>query len=132
MASCLHLNFHTFLPTVLLLRLFPANADKSRNMFIVVAQRFSLCKPTTTTTLCTRVAYKTNIDFVAVVVAVVVAAAAAAAVVVAVVHADGAAAADGVAVVGSAAAADGAGQCCGASNRSSRPKLCSPRSLVSD
>lgn len=116
------------------MRLFPANADKSRNMFIVVAQRFSLCKPTATTTTktttsYTRVAYKTNIDFVAVVVA-----AAAVAVVVAVVHADGAAAAaaDGVAVVGSAAAADGAGQRCGASNRSSRPKLCSPRSLVSD
>lgn len=83
-ASCLHLNFHAFpqlvLPTVLLLRLLPANADKSRNMFIVVAQRFSLCKPTTTTTtkttsFYTRVAYKTNIDFVAVVVVVVAAAA---------------------------------------------------------
>lgn len=80
-ASCLHLNFHAFpqlvLPTVLLLRLLPANADKSRNMFIVVAQRFSLCKPTTTTTTSfyTRVAYKTNIDFVAVVVVVAAAAA---------------------------------------------------------
>lgn len=80
-ASCLHLNFHAFpqlvLPTVLLLRLLPANADKSRNMFIVVAQRFSLCNPTTTTTTSfyTRVAYKTNIDFVAVVVVVVAAAA---------------------------------------------------------
>lgn len=83
-ASCLHLNFHAFpqlvLPTVLLLRLLPANADKSRNMFIVVAQRFSLCKPTTTatrrtTSFYTRVAYKTNIDFVAVVVVVVAAAA---------------------------------------------------------
>lgn len=101
--------FQSILCTVRLM-LSPANADKSRNMFIVVAQRFFLCMPTTTaatTSSYTRVAYKTNIDFVAV---------AAAAVLVAVVHADGGAAAAAVAGVGAGgtAAADGAGQRCGA------------------